>query len=198
MANSWHRGYNFSPPLPIANVTNPLLPTEPKRSQKSFSTLFHAATINQLDLESEMKSITPIPSSSMEWNFKLCQDRIQNHGQATKVDPQMARDSVLWDNYIILKFNQSFPPHFLRPLALPWIQANNILLLVSWWMNDSVKMQRESKESKQTFENQKEEMVLWVKKKERKKSLSFGVSKAWVLGELRAERIHNEEEKRMK
>lgn len=41
-------------------------------------------------------------------------------------------------------------------------------------------------------------MALWVKKKKRKKSLSFGVSKVWVIRELRAERIHNEKEKRMK
>lgn len=34
--------------------------------------------------------------------------------------------------------------------------------------------------------------------KKKKKSLSFGVSKAWVIRELRAERIHNEKEKRMK
>ena len=35
-------------------------------------------------------------------------------------------------------------------------------------------------------------------KKKKRKSLSFGVSKAWVIRELRAERIHTEKEKRMK
>ena len=63
-------------------------------------------------------------------------------------------------------------------------------------MNDSVKMQR-AKSLNRRLKIKKKRWYFELKKK-RKKSLSFGVSKAWVIRELRAERIHNEKEKRMK
>ena len=63
-------------------------------------------------------------------------------------------------------------------------------------MNDSVKMQR-AKSLNRRLKITKKIWYIDLKKK-RNKSLSFGVSKAWVIRELRAERIHNEKEKRMK